>query len=136
MLLDAQNLFSENQAITTGTIASTNVVKFGKNDVSYVPIIIQVTSAFSDLTSLAVNIQTATDAAFTSPVTLLSASLPLASLTAGAKFPISYLPKGNLGYIRLTYVVTAAQNTTESTGKITAGVVASDELSYHEASGF
>ncbi len=133
MLLDAQNLFSENQAITTGTIVSTNVVKFGKNDVSFVPVIVQVTKGFSDLTSLAVNIQTATDSAFTSPVTLLSSSLAKADLTEGAKFPISYLPKGNLGYIRLTYVVTG---TTETTGKITAGVVASDELSYHEAAGF
>jgi len=136
MLLDAQNLFSEKQAITTGTAASTNVVKFGKNDVSFVPIIIQVAAGFSDLTSLTVNIQTATDAAFTSPVTLLSSTMLLADLTAGAKFPISYLPKGNLGYMRLTYTVTASENTTESTGKITAGVVASDELSYHEASGF
>lgn len=133
MLLDAQNLFSENQAITTGTIYSTNVVKFGKNDVSYVPIIIQVTAGFSDLTSLAVSIQTATDAAFTNAVTLTSSSMAKANLKAGAKFPISYLPKGNLGYIRISYTVTG---TTETTGKITAGVVASDELSYHEASGF
>lgn len=129
MLLDAQNLFSNNQAITTGTIISTNTVKFGKNDVSFVPVIIQVTADFSDLTSLAVAVQTASDEAFTVPVTLASSSLALAALKAGTKFPISYLPKGNLGYIRLAYTVTG---TTETTGKITAGTVASDELSYHE----
>ena len=132
MLLDAQNLFSDNQAITTGTIVSTNTVKFGKNDISFVPLIIQVTKDFSDLTSLAVNIQTSATEDFQNATTLVSSSLPLASLKAGAKFPISYLPKGNLGYIRLTYVVTASENTTESTGKITSGVVASDELSYHD----
>ena len=136
MLLDAQNLFSENQAITTGTIVSTNTVKFGKNDISYVPLIIQAVADFSDLTSLTVNVQTATDSSFTSPVTLVSSTLDLDDLKAGAKFPISYLPKGNLGYIRLTYVVTADENVSETTGKITAGVVASDELSYHEAAGF
>ena len=136
MLLDLQNLFSENQAITTGTIYSTNTVKFGKNDISYVPVIIQVTNDFSDLTSLTVNIQTSSDAEFTSPVTLLSSSLLLADLKAGAKFPISYLPKGNLGYVRLSFVVEAGVGVTESTGKITAGVVASCELGYHEAAGF
>ncbi len=133
MLLDLQNLFSDNQAITSGTAVSANTVNFGKNDVSFVPVIIQATSDFSDLTSLTAEIQTSSDIAFTTPVTLLSSTMTLAKLKAGAKFPISYLPKGNLGYMRLAYTVTGSA---ETTGKITAGVVASDEAGYHEIQGF
>ena len=129
MLLDAQNLFSDEQAITTGTIYSTNTVKFGKNDVSFVPIIIQSVADFSDLTSLQVKIQTDDNAEFSSAVDLATATLLKADLTAGTKFPISYLPKGNKGYMRLAYVVTG---TTETTGKITAGVVAGDGLEIQE----
>ena len=33
LLLDSQNLFSQNQAITTGTLYSQNVVDFGKSNV-------------------------------------------------------------------------------------------------------
>ncbi len=128
MLLDAQNLFSDAQAITTGTIYSTNTVKFGKNDISFVPIIIQAVEDFTGLTSLNVKIQTSDTAEFTSSSDLAESKLLLADLKAGKKFPISYLPKGNKGYIRLAYTVDG----TATTGKITAGVVASDELSYHE----
>ena len=120
MLLDTQNLFSDNQDITTGTIISTNTVKFGKSDISFVPLVIQSVSDFSNLTSLEVKVETATDAAFTNPVILAGSVLNRADLHAGATFPINTIPKGNLGYIRLKYVVTG---TAETTGKITAGVV-------------
>ena len=128
MLLDAQNLFSENQEMTTGTIYSTNVVKFGKNDISFVPVVIQAVEDFTGLSSLNVSIQTSEDAEFSLPVDLAQSKLDLAELKAGAKFPITYLPKGNKGYIRLAYTIEGS----EATGKITAGVVASNELSYHE----
>ena len=121
MLLDTQNLFSDNQAITTGTINSTNVVRFGKGDISYVPIIIQVTKSFTNLTSLTVKIQTSADSTFATAVDLAQSTMLLADLTAGAVFPLTYLPKGNKGYIRLTYT---GAGTTETTGTITAGVVA------------
>ena len=125
MLLDSQNLFSDKQKITTGTIYSTNTVKFGEGDISYLPLIIQAVSDFSDLTSLAVQVQTSSSADFTTSTTLTSATMTKAELKAGAKFPISYLPKGNLGYVRLAYIVTG---TSETTGTITAGVVASDDI--------
>jgi len=129
MLLDSQGLFSENQAITTGTIYSTNIIKTGLGDVSFVPVIIQVMADFTNLTSLLVKVQTSSDEAFTSPVDLAQSSLALASLKKGTKYPISYLPKGNLGYMRLVYVVTG---TDETTGKITASITAGDGISYHE----
>ena len=129
MLLDAQNLFSDDQSITMGTLYSTNTVKFGKNDVSFVPIIIQVTNDFSDLTDLTVKVQTSTDEDFTSAVDLASSTLTKEDLTTGVKFPISYLPRGNEGYIRLAYIVTGSD---ETTGTITAGVVAGDGLEIQE----
>ncbi|MBR3605580.1 MAG: hypothetical protein IKL52_06095 [Candidatus Gastranaerophilales bacterium] len=128
MLLDSQNLFSENQEITTGTIYSQNIIDFGKNDVSFVPVIIQVVSDFTGLTSLAVKVQTSSSANFDEVIDLIESKLEVEKLKAGAKFPINYLPKGNLGFMRLAYVVEGS----ETTGKITAGVVAGDGLSAHE----
>ena len=43
-------------------------------------------------------------------------------------FPITFLPKGNKGYMRLKFVVDGI----ETTGKITSGVVAGNGLSIHE----
>ena len=120
MLLDAQCLFSDAQAITS-TAASTNVVKFGKGEFTFVPLLIQVVESFATLTSLTITVQTATDSAFTTPVDLASSTLAAAKLTQGAVIPINYIPRGNLGYIRIYYTVTGSNATT---GKITAGVVA------------
>lgn len=129
MLLDSQNLFSENQAITSGTIYSQNIIDFGKNDVSFVPVIIQAVSDFSDLTSLEVSIETSDNSSFESATVLAQTTLKLAQLKEGVKFPITKLPKGNLRYMRLKFVV---DGNAETTGKITAGAVAGDGLSHHE----
>ena len=82
MLLDAQNLFSDNQKITSGTIYSDNIVKFGKNDVSFVPLVIQVVNDFSNLTSLTVKIQTSAEEDFSSCVDLLTCELTKEELFA------------------------------------------------------
>ena len=120
MLLDAQSLFSDNQAVTASA-ASTNVVKFGKGECTYVPLLIQVTEDFATLTSLTVKVQTATDSAFTNAVDLASSTIAVANLKTGTVVPINYMPSGNLGYVRIYYTVTGSNATA---GKITAGVVA------------
>lgn len=122
MLLDAQNLFSDNQAITTGTLYSDNTVRFGKGDISNLPLIIQVVKAFKVATKLTVKVQTDADESFSNPVDLVEASLAKAELVEGAKFPIAYLPKGNKGYVRLAFIVPTDE--TETDGLITSGVVA------------
>lgn len=127
MLLDKQNLFSDAQTVTA-TAYSTNSIKMGDNDVSYIPIIIQVVQDFAGLTNLMVEIETSATSNFSSSTSLVSSSMAVAKLTAGARFPISYLPKGNLGYMRLKYTVTG----TGTAGKITAGVVDSNRLSWHD----
>lgn len=135
MLYDLENLFSDNQAITTDA-ASTNVVKMAAGvlkEVAFgtpIPLRIQVTEDFATLTSLNIKVQTAADAAFTTPVTLAeTGDIAVAKLKAGYVAPINFIPKGNLGYMRLYYDVTG---TTATAGKITAGIVAANEGSYQD----
>lgn len=135
MLYDLENLFSNNQAITADA-ASTNVVKMAAGvlkEVAFgtpIPLRIQVTEDFATLTSLNIKVQTATDAAFTTPVTLAeTGDIAVASLKAGYVAPINFIPKGNKGYMRLYYDVTGSNATA---GKITAGIVAANEGSYQD----
>jgi len=135
MLYDKENLFSENQAITADA-ASTNVVCLAKGQLKEVafgtpiPLRIQVTETFATLTSLEIKVQTATDAAFTTPITLATTgAIAAADLVAGYVAPINYVPKGNKGYLRLYYDVTGSSATA---GKITAGIVAANDGSYQD----
>ena len=128
MLLDAQNLFCENQDITSGTIYSQNIINFGKNDVSFVPVVVQAVSDFSGLNSLKVQFETSSSEDFSDSTVLAESTLSLSELKAGVTFPITFLPKGNKGYMRLAFVVDGV----ETTGKITSGVVAGNGLSHHE----
>lgn len=138
MLLDAEALFSDNQEITTAAV-STNVVKMASTEhkmteVSYgtpIPLLIQVTQDFENVAEVQVDVQTATDEAFTTPKTLCSATL-VGALKAGTKFPINYIPKGNLGYMRLNYTPTAEAGKTITAGAITAGIVAGHDNSFQD----
>lgn len=133
MLYDLENLFSNNQAVTADA-ASTNIIKLAAGQLKEVafgtpiPLRIQVTEDFETLTSLNIKVQTASDEAFTSPVDLAATGAIAASdLKAGYVAPINFIPKGNLGYMRLYYDVTGSNATA---GKITAGIVAANEGSY------
>ena len=61
MIIDKTNMFSEEQAVTA-TAASANIVDLGvSRDVGRgtgVPLLVQVTEAFDELTSLTVTVQT------------------------------------------------------------------------------
>ena len=128
MLLDSQNLFCENQEITSGEIYSQNIINFGKNDVSFVPVVVQAVTDFTGLSNLEVVFETSDSSDFSNSVILAQSSLNQDVLKAGATFPITFLPKGNKGFMRLKFVVQGS----ETTGKITSGVVAGNGLSYHE----
>lgn len=135
MLYDLENLFSDNQAVTADA-ASTNVIKLAAGQLKEVafgtpiPLRIQVTEDFATLTSLNIKVQTASDEAFTSPVDLAATgAIAAADLKAGYVAPINFIPKGNLGYMRLYYDVTGSNATA---GKITAGIVAANEGSYQD----
>ena len=142
MITDATTLFSDSQAITA-TAASTNVIDLGatgtpsgssvalSRDIGKsadIPLLLEVTEAFNNLTSLAVAVQVATDAAFTSPVEVATRTYLLAELTLGKRlsFPAEFPEGTNLRYVRMRYTVTG---TAPTTGKVWAGVVAARQTS-------
>ncbi len=135
MLYDLESLFSNNQVITASAV-SENVVCFAKGEFKEVafgtplPLRIQVTKTFAGLTSLTVEVQTASDADFSDVETLAtSGAIEADKLVAGYTFPVNFIPRGNKGYMRLNYTVAG----TATDGTITAGVVAANGGSYHEA---
>ena len=122
-VLDRQVLFSNDQAITA-TAASTDIIDLGSSprDVGageMSTVLVLVTEAFNNLTSLTATLQTSATEAFSVPVQLTAATLPLADLFAGARFPITTVPGGTLRYIRLYFTVTLPA---PSTGRVMAGV--------------
>jgi len=130
MILDEQNLFSDNQAITA-TAASTNVLDFGKREIAFgtpVELFVQVTEDFNNLTSLKITVQTSATENFSTAVDLIDQTILLANLKKGTVSSLKFLPKSNLGYMRLYYTVTG---TAPSTGKILAGITDGAEESFH-----
>lgn len=130
MILDEQNIFSDNQKITA-SCESTNVLNFGKRELAFgtpVELFIQASETFNNLTSLTISVQTSDDEAFSAPVNLIEQTMLLDELKAGSVSTIKFLPKGNLGFMRLYYTVAGTQPTT---GKIVAGIVDSVQESYH-----
>jgi hypothetical protein len=135
MILDNQALFSDKQAITVDA-ASTNVIKF-KGEVAFgtpIEILGQIVQDFksAEVASIDVKLQTDDAEGFASPTTLVTETL--SAITAGTRFNLKYLPKGNEGYMRLYYDVTFKTGVSAATsGKITAGVVDGQPESYHNA---
>ena len=123
MILDKQNLFSEDQAVTA-TADSTNIIDLGDDlDLglsSVIETFVQVTTDFATLTSLTVSLVTSADEAFSSPVTLVSsAAIAAADLVAGKQFSLRALPHDTDRYVKLTYTVGGSDATA---GKIFAGL--------------
>lgn len=132
MILDSQTLFSNAQAIV-GDAGSTNQIDLSPiasgvildiGPGNPVPLFIQVVETFNTLTSLTVSVQVDNDSAFGSPTTVVStAAIPLASLVAGYKFNLDWVPRlTNERYMRIFYDVTG---TNPTLGKITAGIALS-----------
>lgn len=131
MILDEQNLFSDKQAITTNS-ASTNIIDFGKREMAFgtpVELFVQITETFNNATALKIDVQTSANEAFTSPVSLISQTIAVADLKAGAVSTVKFLPKGNLGFMRLYYTLTG--ETAPTKGKILAGIVDGVQESFH-----
>lgn len=130
MILDEQGLFSDKQAITE-TCVSTNVLDMGYREISFgtpVELFIQIAETFNNLTSLTIKIQSSKDEEFTDVVDLAEETIVAKDLVKGATSAIKFLPKGNLGYLRLSYTVIGSAPTE---GKILAGVVAGVQESFH-----
>ncbi len=130
MILDEQGLFSDNQAITE-SCASENILDLGAKEVAFgspVEIFIQITEDFDNLTSLGIKIQTSDTEDFESETDLIEYTMSIDDLTKGSQCPIKFLPKGNLGYMRLYYTVIG---TAPSQGTVLAGISDGIQESFH-----
>ncbi|MDX9690539.1 MAG: hypothetical protein RBT70_08805 [Alphaproteobacteria bacterium] len=119
MLIDAQQVFSDKQAIT-GDAVSTNVVNLGKAGLAPgnpLSVIAQVEENFNTLTSLTITVQSSTTENFAAPINHQSVTVALAGLTAGRRIDLGSLLDGVKQYVRLDYNVTGTDPTT---GEITA----------------
>ena len=110
MIIDKALQLSDSQAITASA-ASTKVIDLGAAGDAYneLWVVGTVTTSFAGSGTLTVSIQTATDSAFTTPITLGTApALSAASLVAGTE-PVKFrLPQGKKRYIRAYYTASAA----------------------------
>lgn len=133
MILDAQNMFSDDQAITA-TAISENVLDLGvpgtpvkgsqlERDIgpgTKIPLLVQVTEDFDALTSLSISIEVSAAAGLTSAKVLATQSILLADLVAGKQLSIDCIPNdADLRYLGLRYTVVG---TNPTVGKITASV--------------
>jgi len=132
MIFSAQQIFSDDQAITASA-DSTNVIDLGTPGTPYggaaalnddvgkgagVPLLVQVTEAFNNLTSLEIKISTGSTTGL--GTTVISKVVLLADLVVGYQFPAHLLPNDiTERYLGIEYVVVG---TTPTTGKITAGI--------------
>lgn len=133
MILSAQQLFSDDQAITA-TAVSTNVIDLGTPGTPYggnplnqdigkgaaVPVLIQVTEAFDNLTSLTVSLEVSANSDLSSSTVLNTEVITLANLKPGKQTFMQYLPNGvDARYLGVRYTVTG---TAPTAGAITAGI--------------
>ena len=132
MIFSAQQMFSDDQAITA-TAVSTNVIDLGVRATPYggkaalngdvgkgtnVPVLIQVTEDFNNLTSLKLAIETGATASLGTEVE--SQTILLADLKAGKQTAFVCLPQGiTARYLGVCYTVAG---TAPTTGKVTAGI--------------
>lgn len=132
MILSAQQLFSDDQAITA-TAVSTNVIDLGEAGTPYgavaalnqdvgkgnkVPVLLQVTEDFNNATSVAVTIETGATTAL--GTVILSETILLADLVAGKQTCFDVLPNClTERYLGVRYTVAGAAPTT---GKFTSGI--------------
>lgn len=132
MIFSAQQLFSDDQAITA-TADSTNVIDLGVPATPYggaaplnddvgkgagIPILVQVTADFDNLTNLEIKISTGATTAL--GTTIVSQIILLADLVAGKQMSVVVLPNDiTERYLGIEYVVTG---TAPTVGTITAGI--------------
>lgn len=131
MIIDKQNLFSEDQALTT-TVASTNVVDLGAddskiqdlNEKGLLEVLCQVTTALTGGTSVKATLQEDDAVGFGTATTVVeTAAIAAASLVAGYKFKFGKLPKISKRYLRINFTIVG----TFSAGNVFAALVLDDQ---------
>lgn len=125
MILDHENMFSKDQAVTA-TALSARTVDLGPGDAGpseRLSLFVCAPAAFSGDGTLTVELQTADaaadDGSLSSPATLAGYAVSNAALVAGGRLLAARLPHGCKRYLRLNHVVTGSL----ADGAITAGLV-------------
>lgn len=124
MIIDYLNVLDDALAITTSA-ASTNTIDTGAAGNAIAPgarakFLIDTTITSSQSISVTFDLQTATDSAFTSPVTLVSSgAISRATLIAGNVPFQPIIPPGCLRYLRAYYT----SNGTIQAGKVDCRIV-------------
>lgn len=132
MIFSAQQLFSDNQAITASA-NSENVIDLGVAGTPYgavaalnqdigkgnkIHLLVQVTESFNNLNSIRFKVSTGATSAL--GTTVASELILLADLVAGRQIPFDVLPNNiNERYLGIEYVVSG---TAPTVGKVTAGI--------------
>jgi len=127
MLIDKLGLFSDDQAITATAASTDHINLSAARNIGLgtpIPIVIQVTEAFNNLTSLKVAVEQDDNTSFSSATELVSETVLLAALVVGKKITIHVMPRNTEQFIRLYYTVTG---TNPSTGKIHAKIATEDQ---------
>ena len=111
------------KTLSTSITLSDNVVNVGVGE-SYDPMKVatHVKGGTGTSPSMTVTIQTATDADFTSPVDLGTFTIS----GTGNKSKSIPIPRGNLGYLRLSF------SSTYTGGKIASGLVVDDDIPHRD----
>lgn len=121
MILDNESLLADHVTLSSALTVSPNKLSVGKGE-AYDPLKLatSIRSGTGTSPSLKVTIQTATDADFTTPVDLAEFTLS----GTGNKSHSIPIPRGNLGYLRLSL------DCSYTGGKLTSGLVADDDLQH------
>lgn len=134
MILDEQSIFSNKQIISESCV-SENILDLGRREVSFgtpIELFIQIADTFQNIKSLTVAVQTAEDEDFSSAVTLIEQTMNSSDLVKGAVSSVKFLPKGNLGFMRLSYTVAKEGSDSDAvTGAITAALADGTQASFH-----
>ena len=133
------DILSDKQAITA-TAVSSNVIDFGdpgqwihakaphQDDKgrAMIPLFIQVTEDFDNLTSLKIGLEFSDAEDFSASDMLHEQTLALKVLKAGQRTNIRFIPDGAVKrYMRIKYTVTG---TTPTTGRVLAAIATEGEL--------
>ena len=123
MLLDRQNLVSSAQALTTGTITSTDVMDLGasgQNNGANFDLFASIVTALVGGTSVAFVIQDSPDAStFTTQYTTRAYTTAELNASGGSPLRIGDLPHKCGRYVRMQYVIVG----TYTAGAVTAGLI-------------
>jgi hypothetical protein len=141
MLLDSQEVFSAAQAVTLQQDnASTNILDTGAaqdegiGQSVYLTVKCSTTATSGGSATVQPVLQTATDAAFTTPIdVLIGTATAVASVTAGTELLKAKLPTGLKRYLRVVYRIGTAALTA---GKFDAFLTNDVQAQQYGASGF